>query len=807
MLPGSKRQRVIALSALVGLVVVGVLVAVLATGDDGEEEGAGGLAGEIPPGTGFLFIGGEYVEPPYEVAVRDFEITINGQVVVSLPGQAAPATEAFPPPENPQSAIEAIDAAGSHFLELGGLTSSDPDPAVVEELRRFLLSLEAIEHVERDGAWLIATDTSGERAGLLLLAPDPATEEDLRQDLESRARAWRSLLSRGGALFIDGGASVMVPGRRVPDFIPSLLEALDLPKGERVAGLRELVRSRQIAESLADAGAPDAPLEERIPEPPRDLGSALSPPGQQFVSRALPPRVSGELPAVHGEHGDYETPTADAAYLFSPFTAEHIPLLRQTTCHGGPIVEAAERHNYTVYHFDGLASNIDEFIGSSGDAGIMWVCMHGGNSVEYFANQHEAIARQQELVDRGIVGTYVTSHPGFIGGLTGSESRILSRRWYINVRHQTLRQHWRGAGTIFHSEGCAGLNHAGVYVELGVREYIAVPRSCTPPNNGTLNREFWGRLDGTIEDGTERSVGTAFNEAFAGTPFELEGSGGGDTVLSPAVRKVEPEPGEEIAVPGIFEGRVRFDAKMERLFSLPRIIELDGCDATIIHTEWLNEYTLKFRYRANTPGDLMLSVQSEYANPEQELSLHLDGNQDPEGTDHVGPSWDNWDWSVRCVASPVTPTPTTVTAPTPEPTAISVPTFEPTATATASPTPTPTPTATPTATPTPPTDGFEVTYLGPLKMRSGTFAILTFSVFDSAGQPATGEFFATLGDPPGDPRASHGSGFIGPDGKVTIRFGDVTWPPGQTLLWYFYPDALQPIALIEITEPDLGEEE
>ena len=149
---------------------------------------------ETESGTGFLFLGGSYVEPPYAVAVGDLEITINGRVVVSLREQAAPVPEPAPPPENPQSALDAVDAAGSLFLELGGLTSSEPDPATVEELTAFLLSLDVIEQVERGGAWLMATDTNGDRSGLLLMAADPATEDELNEDLESRARAWRSLL-------------------------------------------------------------------------------------------------------------------------------------------------------------------------------------------------------------------------------------------------------------------------------------------------------------------------------------------------------------------------------------------------------------------------------------------------------------------------------------------------------------------------------------------------------------------------------------------------------------------------------------
>lgn len=180
------RRRLVLLVSLAVALAIAAVALIVTVGGDGDD---GGTAAEIPAGTGFLFIGGEYVEPPYTITVRDLEITINDRVVVSLPDQAVPAPAVSAPPESPETAIDAIDTAGSRFLELGGLTSSEPDPAVVEELRQLLLSFDPIEHVERDGVWLMATDSAGEVAGLLLMAADPIGEEALREDLESRVRA------------------------------------------------------------------------------------------------------------------------------------------------------------------------------------------------------------------------------------------------------------------------------------------------------------------------------------------------------------------------------------------------------------------------------------------------------------------------------------------------------------------------------------------------------------------------------------------------------------------------------------------
>ena len=146
---------------------------------------------------------------------------------------------------------------------------------------------------------------------------------------------------------IDGGTSLMVPRRAVADVLNGLIAAFELSGPERIARIRELVISSQIAESLAAAEPPAAALRERIPVVPPELGATLRPPSQLFVSREPLLRALADwVPEVQGEHDDYETPKGDVAYLFSPFSTEYVPILRSSSCHGGPIAEAAELHSY-----------------------------------------------------------------------------------------------------------------------------------------------------------------------------------------------------------------------------------------------------------------------------------------------------------------------------------------------------------------------------------------------------------------------------------------------------------------------------
>lgn len=122
-------------------------------------------------------------------------------------------------------------------------------------------------------------------------------------------------------------------------------------------------------------------------------------------------------------------------------------------------------------------------------------------------------------------------------------------------------------------------------------------------------------------------------------------------------------------------------------------------------------------------------------------------------------------------------------------------------TASPTPTPTPEPTGTPTPTPTPRVivtkDGFRIVYSGPLQTRTGGTLEATFQIMTADGQPARGTLVASLGDPPSDPRASHASGELDAEGKVTLLF-DVNWPAGTTKLYISHAGEVFQIAEITI---------
>ncbi len=118
----------------------------------------------------------------------------------------------------------------------------------------------------------------------------------------------------------------------------------------------------------------------------------------------------------------------------------------------------------------------------------------------------------------------------------------------------------------------------------------------------------------------------------------------------------------------------------------------------------------------------------------------------------------------------------------------------------ATPTATPTPTFSPT--PKPPfiitIDGFRVTYTGPLQAQTGRTLEATFQIITPDGLPAKGTLDASLGDPPSDRKASHASGELDAEGKITLLF-NVNWPAGTTKLYISFGGKVYEVTEITIT--------
>ncbi len=493
---------------------------------------------------------------------------------------------------------------------------------------------------------------------------------------------------------------VTVPGTATAEFFADLLAVYDQTGAGQAGRMLDATGDPGLAEDLLAAGPPPEDILDRVPHQVlapsnSDLTASLAAAGPEFVAAMGFDPAGARLSFTQGSHGNYRTPGEDRAYFFTPFTAEG------NTCATGPVKQAADLHNYRVIEYDGRASTISAFVASSGRAGIFFGCMHGGNSFEFYDNADAAAAALAAYRAAGYVGLQTLTHD--------------ASRWYVAATIEFMARRWVSNNTIVHLESCGGANSAGGY---NAREFISTFELCRPGSANTLSltREFWGRLDGTVEDGRHRPVGVAFAQAYTGTIYRLAGTGGGNTVLVPAVRDFGPETIVSVSPIVPIRGFVTFDAQMHQAVSTGRLISLSGsCDATIVDERWLDPYTYQFFFTTKRDGTLKITVSSAWANSVDDLGLHLDGNQDPARTDHVGPSYDDFEWFVECVAGepipdptsdptstpPPTPDPTETPTATPDPTETPTPTATATSTATATPTPTATTTATPTPTPTP----------------------------------------------------------------------------------------------------------
>ena len=99
-------------------------------------------------------------------------------------------------------------------------------------------------------------------------------------------------------------------------------------------------------------------------------------------------------------------------------------------------------------------------------------------------------------------------------------------------------------------------------------------------------------------------------------------------------------------------------------------------------------------------------------------------------------------------------------------------------------------------------DGSQVTYTGPLQVPTKGTLMAHFVVVGPDGQPAQGEFFATLGDPPSDSRATHANGNLDPEGKIWLQPLGVMWPAGETKLLFSFDGKVYEITKITVEEEE-----
>lgn len=159
----------IAVGIAAAATIVAVAAVLLVTGND--DHGAPVESRVRPGGPGFVWLDGEWLEPPYDVRLDGRRITINGAVV----RERAERSMAVPPPlpVEPPDAMALVQVAHARFQALGGASEAPPDDATIAALRDELLQFSVTADVRYEPPVLVIEDTDGESAALILQVPTP----------------------------------------------------------------------------------------------------------------------------------------------------------------------------------------------------------------------------------------------------------------------------------------------------------------------------------------------------------------------------------------------------------------------------------------------------------------------------------------------------------------------------------------------------------------------------------------------------------------------------------------------------------
>ena len=146
---------------------------------------------------------------------------------------------------------------------------------------------------------------------------------------------------------------------------------------------------------------------------------------------------------------------------------------------------------------------------------------------------------------------------------------------------------------------------------------------------------IWEGLDGQRGKG-DRVAGHAYLDA---NPLTLSMCGNGETTLAPAVAAYAPPENSDVEGDGV-PGWTVFDTKMDISVDASGVVHGDGT-LNVEDEQWSRgeRDTLKYTLRSVIGGTGCLRIN---ANATSEGGLSLDGNQNPSGTDGVGPSKDDY---------------------------------------------------------------------------------------------------------------------------------------------------------------------
>lgn len=604
-----------------------------------------GTPTKTPPPAGYVFVNGKYIEPPYKVEVIQGDIRLNGLVVRPNPQPTQRGTVTpLQPPTTPQTAIDLVAVAVARLQQWGIRDSSGLSPEKRSELINLIKSYATVAAVRDEGYSIVVTDRNGQEALLLLELTQPPTPEEILSAQKAEAEEWMGTLESGGVLLISPGATVEIPSPQVTPFFAKLFAAFQQPEPQRLMQLEDLVGALSIAKALQAAGEPPSSLRKRLPDPLPPHQSLLNPlPAESNLigGRLFSPLLDKE------SHKDSKTPKSDMAYIFEIFPVNS----------GRRVIEAAKLHQYRVVHYTRTPPfpgevTIENFKKSSG-AGILYLEVHGLPGKLYI-EQYDKLRNDEER--KNAVEEIKKADEKYKKmDIPVHYSQQATGEVFLYLKDDEISKVWQEAQSIVELTVCYGLTLEKAF---NAREFIAFPEKCNAIANAlAFNVGFWGDLDGTLDTGTKRNVGDAFdNPATPKRGYELKSRATprGATVLSPAV--ADHGPVDPVVIGTEVVGKVSFDTPIKNVEPKSAVVLGGDCKPLPGTSEWKweGDRTLLFPFIPQQPLTLTIQVLADKVRS-ADNNIPLDGNQDPQGTDHVGPNGDNYIWEVKCVVAVAPP--------------------------------------------------------------------------------------------------------------------------------------------------------
>jgi len=667
-LAGGSRGRlfVLAATAVGAVAVVAVVLAIRSGSAD---------AGAV--NSGYVLLGGSYVEPPYSVETRDGEVRLNGQTVWR---QEAPPVQNTTATGTPGDARAAVDAAGVWLSEHRGKNETWVSDGLAGELKRYIQGLPPVASVEDDGFTLTVTDRDGESAELAYRSMVPVAG-DTRQRAESEARRLMTALKAGDVVLISAGVMMDVPAGTSMGFLGMIAGSLGLTSRDAQAERLARILPPAITEDLVAVGSPEAALRRRLPglvaqEPPV--------PQQETTAPVLAGPTNGRAAFDLTAFPDGHVPGSDNAIFWL--------VLDETSTALEPVRTAVSLHEYRQITFDrnwvfGNARKLQasQFVWALAHAGVFYISAHGsptGIEIDRYwcekpsvfcpgGSVEEALAELRKTVPAEVtevpasafspartrtreIGSVERSLNGGLGDVEFPKSwGIWINPHEIELVSREAMKQGAARNILLELSACSSIDLAPHFltaddVVAGAETLIIAGQGWREDDMADFNTQFWPRMSGVLGQGSKRWVEAAFNDTPK-TKYARHGSG--LTMLSPVVTAETPDRGATIPVGVEIPVTVRFATKMDRRFADAQInltvVEGDCKPEKTDFERWLDDRTLTFHIIARKEGTMLVRVKG--AAESGENFVRLDGNSATDGAPSgVGANTDDFAWRLNC---------------------------------------------------------------------------------------------------------------------------------------------------------------